>query len=81
MSLDLDLDLTAAAVLARGLCTPQCLLSAGREAAACTCPCRQRLHGALTRVIVPGSGQAVPAPTPPHSGQGDLLAHLAERTA
>lgn len=76
----MSLDLTAATVLARGLCTPQCLLSAGREAAACTCPCGQRLHGALTRIVVPGSGQVVPTPAPPHPGQEDLLAHLKERT-
>jgi hypothetical protein len=70
------MDLTAAGLLANDLCTAQCLLSAGRESAACLCPCRGRFHGALTRTLVPGSGAALPPPTPPTGGQTDALAWL-----
>ena len=69
-------DLAAAGVLALDLCTAQCLLSAGRESAACLCPCRGQFHGALTRVPVPGSGAALPPPAPPAGGQEDALALL-----
>jgi hypothetical protein len=72
-------DLTAARVLAAGLCTAQCLLATGREAAACACPrCRGLLHGALAQVVVRGSGvMAVPAQRP-DPDQTDLLPKILE---
>lgn len=73
-------DLTAAQMAGMDVCTPQCLVSTGTEAAACSCACKGRWHGVLASTSVPGSADARPAPPEPHPGQEDLLAHLAGDT-
>jgi hypothetical protein len=70
-------DLTAAQMAGMDVCTPQCLVSTGTEATACSCSCRGRWHGALAATTVPGSADARPAPPEPCPGQEDLLTHLA----
>lgn len=67
--------LNARQLIAAGLCTAMCLVSATRTST-CNCVCRAAYHGALADTPVPGSNEARLVPTEPYDGQEDGLVHM-----
>lgn len=64
-------DLTAAELVAAGLCSRACLLSQ-RGVSDCACPCGGRLHARMTDWRVPGSA-GLRAPPRPGPDEPDLF--------